>query len=347
MFQSFKYIFITILIIQFCLIVSNFTRSSKDNENSFGKKYVIYECTNDEICGGWADRLKGIMSAYAWSLITNREFLINIQKPCDLTELLQPNQIDWKLNLTNILKIKSRVKLWKIDDKYFRKRLKYVSLQEIETKAQVISIKNNLIWLKSLSLNKHLRKRIVELGFKPEYFRLKYLFRDWYMKFFKLNPKFQLKYDKFLAEINGSKLICAQVRIGGARKHVKYDGKFTERNNTKIYWNYIRNNLIKNLTNYKLFLTTDTNDVELEAIQEFGNDKVIVNEGINSHLDREINSKDCNRVEKTFLDFHALQNCDRALISESGFGKYGLMNRKFPTKNLFMFSKKQQFIELI
>lgn len=45
-------------------------------------KYVIYECTNENLCGGWGDRLKGIMSSYAWSLITNRKFLIKHTRPC-------------------------------------------------------------------------------------------------------------------------------------------------------------------------------------------------------------------------------------------------------------------------
>jgi len=31
------------------------------NENNFNKnKYVVYECTSESLCGGWADRLKGL-----------------------------------------------------------------------------------------------------------------------------------------------------------------------------------------------------------------------------------------------------------------------------------------------
>ena len=39
------------------------------------------------------------------------------------------------------------------------------------------------------------------------------------------------------------------------------------------------------MIDYKIFLTTDRNYVELEAIKEFGNEYVITNEGPNNHLD--------------------------------------------------------------
>ncbi len=49
-----------------------------------------------------------------------------------------------------------------------------------------------------------------------------------------------------------------------------------------------------------------------------------------------------NEIEKTFLDFYMLQNCDMAIISESGFGKLGVWNRLNPNENLVMINKKQQ-----
>jgi hypothetical protein len=37
-----------------------------------------------------------------------------------------------------------------------------------------------------------------------------------------------------------------------------------------------------------------------------------------------------------------LQNCDWALISESGFGKLGVWNRLKPNENLVTINKKQE-----
>ncbi len=143
-----------------------------------------------------------------------------------------------------------------------------------------------------------------------------------------------------------SLLICAQVRIGGSREHVSNDENFTQRNNTVIYWNHIRNVFIQNNTNYMIFLTTDTKQIEDEARKEFGNDKIIINDGINAHLDRESNlGSNCSKIEKTFLDFHSLQNCHMAIISESGFGKLGVFNRNYPNENLAMFSSMRSISE--
>jgi hypothetical protein len=109
--------------------------------------------------------------------------------------------------------------------------------------------------------------------------------------------------------------------------------------NLKIYWNYMRTNFIKNLTDYRIFLTTDTEDIEAEAIKEFGNEFVVTNGGPNNHLDffGKLESND-EKLDKTFLDFHSLQNCNMAIISESGFGKLGVFNRNNPNENLAMFS---------
>ena len=59
-------------------------------------KYIKYECLKiNRLCGGWADRLKGIISTYALSLIMNRTFVMKITQPCHINAILQPNEINW------------------------------------------------------------------------------------------------------------------------------------------------------------------------------------------------------------------------------------------------------------
>jgi hypothetical protein len=121
---------------------------------------------------------------------------------------------------------------------------------------------------------------------------------------------------------------------------------YIEIGNTKVYWNYIKKEFIRNRTDFKLFLTTDTKSIEHEAEKEFGKMNVIINDGPLRHLDRELNlgKQHCHRVEKTFLDFHCLQLCDMAIISESGFGKLGVWNRPNPSEKLAMFTKMQKLV---
>jgi hypothetical protein len=68
--------------------------------NTNPSKFIAFECDihskyGKYDCGGWSDRLKGIMAAYVWSLLTNRTFIINIARPCLLTSLIVPNQVSW------------------------------------------------------------------------------------------------------------------------------------------------------------------------------------------------------------------------------------------------------------
>ncbi len=302
----------------------NFPSKTKQN------KYIVYECIEGMgLCGGWADRLKGIYSAYAWSLISGRKFYININKPCELKNMLEPNNIDWNTNFTELYKKNPIREYFNKIDNNFRSALSNFRLDEFERNStDIIIIRNNLDWLEPISLNKNIKQRLIDLGYQPDKFKMQFVFKKWYSDLFKLNENLTKKYNSFLGKIkknNKEILICAQIRIGGAREHVSHDGQFTMKNNTIIYWNYIKNVFLKNnFINYKLFLTTDTGSIELEAKQEFG-DRLIINDGLNTHLDREsnLNFSSCGRVDKTFLDFHSMQNCGKAIISESGFGKLG------------------------
>ncbi len=313
------------------------------------KKYVIYECTNKNLCGGLGDRLKGIMSAYAWSLVTNRIFLIRHYRPCLLTEMFQVNKLNWNIDTFNRTKetnANTQV-YYLIDNVKFRDAL--FNYTQFDSNITYVVFKNNVDWLEPLSKNPISVQRLRKLGFEMKKFKLQYMFKKWYEMMFKLSPSLEMKYKQFQRKAKpnrNSLLVCAQVRIGGKREFVAYDGPFTEIGNTKVYWNYIKKEFIRNRTDFKLFLTTDTKSIEHEAEKEFGKMNVIINDGPLRHLDRELNlgKQHCHRVEKTFLDFHCLQLCDMAIISESGFGKLGVWNRPNPSEKLAMFTKMQKLV---
>ena len=45
------------------------------------------------VCGGWADRQKGIVSAYVLSVLMDRDFKLDMPRPCDIAVFLAPNQV--------------------------------------------------------------------------------------------------------------------------------------------------------------------------------------------------------------------------------------------------------------
>lgn len=319
-------------------------------------KYIRYECKRP-LCGGWADRLRGLMSAYIWANFTNREFLIDMNYPCSLSLMLEPNVIKWNRKIQCYDMIDENddfkntkftsIRLDKVSNKNFYALLRSIDISEYYKEANLITIRNNLDWIYSFTFNKLVHQNIQQYGYKkPEEFRLYYFFRKLYGDMFKLTPKLQKRYDEFLHEAkpdNNTKLICAQIRIGGARPNVAFDVQFTQRNNSKLFWKFMREKFIdaNPKQKYKIFVTTDTESVEEESIEEFGKENIVRFDGPFVHIDREAagNVNDCSRVEKIFLDFHAIQSCDIAIISQSGFGRLGISNRPEPAKDLYRFEK--------
>ena len=65
---------------------------------SQNERYIMYRCDQKldrDFCGGIGDRLKGILSTYLWSLLTNRTIVVKITRPCNIINLMEPNLVDW------------------------------------------------------------------------------------------------------------------------------------------------------------------------------------------------------------------------------------------------------------
>ena len=122
----------------------NFSNNSSEYKPR-SDKYVKFEC-NDGLCGGWSDRLDGIMGGLAFAIIQNRKFLIDISQPCLLTHLLDSNLIKWNNNNKN--EINNIYKLYSIDNFKIQKEISTLNLRDYLFKYDMILIKNNQDWLK-------------------------------------------------------------------------------------------------------------------------------------------------------------------------------------------------------
>ena len=315
-------------------------------------KYLVYECKKLKSCGGWADRLKGIMSVYALSLLVDRRFLIDIRSPCNFSQLFSPNQVDWRISSSSFSTTSKSKRVFNDCLNHFRpdkclNALNSTSFSKSEN--EFLSLKANQDWLSYFSRNSNYHEKILNLGFNStEHFQLHNVFYKFYHRLFKLTPRLEEKYEKIKRDAQltpHTQIYCAQVRIGGARPHVKYDLKVNELGRTqKLFWKFMRENFIQQMNSerdedWRVFITSDVEIVEREAMDEFGPERVIRIPGLNTHVDREHNlGNDCTRIEKPILDFHFMQMCDKAVISSSGFGRLGVWNRpNDPLKDVFVF----------
>ena len=154
----------------FKLIIKNRTKPNT--------KFVKYVCTNGW-CGGWADRIEGIFSTYAFSLLADRDFSIYIDSPCSIKTLIEPNEIDWNAEgYTNITNLTTK-RFHLIDNFAFIKQLETIDVPNFEKDTNLITIENNQQWLTALSSNQNLSMKIKILGYEPSRFQIKYLTYNW------------------------------------------------------------------------------------------------------------------------------------------------------------------------
>ena len=136
------FIILIILSIYFILITNVFERNilfkTKINKN----KYIIYRCDSDGECGGWGDRLKGIFSAYWWAILTDRQLIIQITKPCPLTEIFEPNEIKWNMQITKEINY-TEVLLSNINEQNFKRSLITTNLSAFYSEFTTIILKTN------------------------------------------------------------------------------------------------------------------------------------------------------------------------------------------------------------
>ena len=142
-----------IIFLSFILIVKLFFKRRCLIEKTCDK-FVRYTCDNGN-CGGYGDRLKGIISAYIWALLTNRKLEIDISHPCLIQRVLEPNAFDWSVenNSKHQLLRPITFTLNAIDRQDIRESMSQLNIIDYHSDADVIVIKNNLDWTIPFSKN--------------------------------------------------------------------------------------------------------------------------------------------------------------------------------------------------
>lgn len=276
--------------------------------------------------------LIGIMSVYAISLLTDRKLVIKFTKPCNLEKYLEPNQVNWLIDIPSNLTKKLISLNWigKINESDLVK----INFLTYYKDTDVLVIRESQHLMKHLTGNPNHHEKIKQLGYTLENFNIESVLPIWYRKLFKFTPSMQLKFNEKLNQVKptkNSKLICAQVRTGGG-----YDHPFMQYKNVYLYWKLIKEKFINNQTyDYRVFITSDNPNVINEAYQEFEKGKLVGFKENSFHINTNNN---CNDIGNLILDFNLLGNCDMGIVSKSGFGMIGIIsNPHFVEKNFYLY----------
>ena len=108
------------------------------------KRYLIYLCDEERACKGWADRQKGMTSAFMLAIVTDRRFGIVLTKPCNLLLFYRPNHVDWIVPESQLAGKSS------------------VSIDDIEPRL--------ITWLRSMDFNQKYPQDVVYLRTKTQFY---------------------------------------------------------------------------------------------------------------------------------------------------------------------------------
>jgi hypothetical protein len=163
------------------------------------------------------------MTTYAISLLLGRHFLINITKPCNLSDFLLPNEHDWSVSVPSLIaKRKLRPNFTSIS--YLTRNYGFYKAYNVTDvlnmmftywDVDVIYFQVNDNWLPFFQSDKTLRRRIAQLGYDPYNFRLGYLLKPWLKRLFRYSDTVKSEYEKHVPKLkpnNKTVLICAQIR---------------------------------------------------------------------------------------------------------------------------------------
>jgi len=291
-----------------------------------------------------------MLTVYAISLLTDRTLVIKneLAKNCFIQKHLVPNKINWTREVNDIYNNLTRNHIefnWygKIKESNFSKinfLEYYKDIDILIANAQCMNL------IKHLTVNKNHHDKIKKLGYSLNEFTIENVIDKWYNQLFKLSNNLDKKLKEILSTVKSSRFICTQIRIGGEMGIPFEMGfSFVPRSNTKLFWNFIRTNFLANNTikDFKLFVTSDIADVVDEAYKEFGANNVIGFQNSSFHIHFTSNlHKTCDDVGNVILDFSILGKCDYGIVSLSGFGMYGLINRDDKNyKNLYVYKDNQ------
>ena len=193
------------------------------------RKYLVYVC--HENCGGWGDRLRGIMSLFMLSLMLDRNFRIEITHPCNLTHILRPNLYNWtqsidglivtdpqthrrRFNLTRKMLIttaNAREDVLKNVSQilYYNKTIDSIWSED------VLYWATNKDYFHQLSENIFYRKKFKSYGIMTKYnIKLEILFSLFYEILFQPVHKIQQQISQYKIKQKNKQTICVQIRTG-------------------------------------------------------------------------------------------------------------------------------------
>lgn len=287
-----------------------------NNETCTNRNFIVFLCLKRPMCGGYADRQKGIISTFLLAMLLNRTFVIIHKDPCKLSEFLTPNLYDWTQCIEYILSVpeENTTRIKAVDGYKFRNSIEDRNFTNM-FRDQVVFIHTNVIMIKQIcsrpsapyTLPWAVGKSIAEISGIV----LRLLFRP--------NALLENKIRNFMNEIPSSRqLICSHIRMG-KNPTIPLDNKRKWTANLTVIFKFLGR--FENSSKSTIYVASDSENVRRFAKGNFSS-AITVNDPV-IHIDRYMKEQSnftCTGMQTVVLEQYILSMCDVLLLTRSGFG---------------------------
>ena len=280
------------------------------------KKMMIYTCAEWRSCGGLGDRLRGLYSVYILSVFLNRTFGIEIKRPCSIENFIQPNVLDWRVP-PNVSDNKTIGRA-----KFLNAKAPPLTVEQILEKvpdADIVHLTINQDYINVFKFYKPENDSFHKPGNETFIFLKNLINSDIhgiiYHGLFKLKDPLEEELNNFFnMKIGDNKLISAHIRIGDPWVKPRIPQKDLDK-----IWTWLIQ--YRNLSEYKIFIASDNQEVKTVAYHLFGDQYVGFSEKI-IHIDivKYRNDTACQGHRFSLLEHAILARSDTLLLTKSGFG---------------------------
>lgn len=326
---------------KFNAINFNLLINSRDKWNRKNKT-LIYKC--ESYCGGLGDRLRGIVTSFLLALVSDRQFLIDMRYPCDITNFLQPNLYDWTMDYNKTTRNYSSRKIVAIDtndqivaeihDKPFVSNWSQYNDIEIFTNMDFVTAVFSNPWLQH---NRILRMflKVMRTGQA----NINTLFPLLFEILFKPSKSVSKIIDSALTALSQKQtsLLCLHIRVGQNPTNPN-DAAFDDRETiAKDMIEYIDDSALLRWENLTVMVASDSKKAASQILRHFTRRSFTI-PGPILHIDRPAKHVDhCEGFFKVVVDFYVLGECHTSFLTNSRFSAFANRRRKTPYKNLYKY----------
>ncbi|CAM4848725.1 unnamed protein product [Rotaria magnacalcarata] len=305
-----------------------------------GHRTITYKCSG--FCGGFGDRIKGIISAYLLALLTGRRFAIKMSSPLDITSVLMPNAYDWRLPDTIIQRSQLIVnRMTDASPSGIYLNMSIHNFADSWKPYDNILFESNLDDIIAVLSNPSFQPKLKTLGLKPSKVDHDKLVPLIYEILFDPSSDIKAMVNNALTIVrhSGSPLICLHIRLGKNPSIPKDDFIFDRSSSANEMINFVDKNLTRKGDQLPFIFVTSDSDEEVIKVRQHYFGRSLALEGPILHIDRVSN---CSKKTlysgylKVVADFYMLGQCDTSILSYSGYSLQANLRRENPYQNLYL-----------